>query len=171
MATHPSVLAWRIPGMRKPGGLPSMGSHRVGHDWSDLAYLAIVNHQNPRHPTLNPQKAESQVQTYSPALSLFRTCLCHPRCVCYPPRHVNEWYTSSFQSPLMVVADTCLTIIRTTRASQATTLAPKGDFLWGMLITSMSPGKQSPRQSQQKPHCLQPKTYRQRKSKKEQLAP
>ena len=32
MATHSSVLAWRIPGMGKPGGLPSMGSHRVGHD-------------------------------------------------------------------------------------------------------------------------------------------
>ena len=32
MATHSSVLAWRIPGMREPGGLPSMGSHRVGHD-------------------------------------------------------------------------------------------------------------------------------------------
>ena len=36
MATHSSVLAWRIPGMGEPGGLPSMGSHRVGHDWSDL---------------------------------------------------------------------------------------------------------------------------------------
>ena len=32
MATHSSVLAWRIPGMEEPGGLPSMGSHRVGHD-------------------------------------------------------------------------------------------------------------------------------------------
>ena len=32
MATHSSVLAWRIPGMAGPGGLPSMGSHRVGHD-------------------------------------------------------------------------------------------------------------------------------------------
>ena len=32
MATHSSVLAWRIPGMREPGGLPSLGSHRVGHD-------------------------------------------------------------------------------------------------------------------------------------------
>ena len=31
-ATHTSVLAWRIPGMEDPGGLPSMGSHRVGHD-------------------------------------------------------------------------------------------------------------------------------------------
>ena len=37
MATHSSVLAWRISGMAEPGGLPSMGSHRVGHDWSDLA--------------------------------------------------------------------------------------------------------------------------------------
>ena len=34
MATHSSVLAWRIPGTAEPGGLPSMGSHRVGHDWS-----------------------------------------------------------------------------------------------------------------------------------------
>ena len=37
MATYSSVLAWSIPGMGEPGGLPSMGSHRVGHDWSDLA--------------------------------------------------------------------------------------------------------------------------------------
>ena len=36
MATHSSVLAWRIPGTGEPGGLPSMGSRRVGHDWSDL---------------------------------------------------------------------------------------------------------------------------------------
>ena len=37
MATHSSVLAWRIPGTVEPGGLSSLGSHRVGHDWSDLA--------------------------------------------------------------------------------------------------------------------------------------
>ena len=37
MATHSSVLAWRIPGTGEPGGLPSVGSQRVGHDWSDLA--------------------------------------------------------------------------------------------------------------------------------------
>ena len=37
MATHSGVLAWRIPGTGEPGGLPSMGLHRVGHDWSDLA--------------------------------------------------------------------------------------------------------------------------------------
>ena len=37
MATHSSILAWRIPGTEEPGGLPSLGSHRVRHDWSDLA--------------------------------------------------------------------------------------------------------------------------------------
>ena len=37
MATHSSVLAWRIPGTGEPSGRPSMRSHRVGHDWSDLA--------------------------------------------------------------------------------------------------------------------------------------
>ena len=40
MATHSSVLAWRIPGTGEPDGLPSLGSHRVGHDWSDLAAAA-----------------------------------------------------------------------------------------------------------------------------------
>ena len=43
MATHSSVLAWRIPGTGEPGGLQSMRSHRVGHDWSDLAAAAAVN--------------------------------------------------------------------------------------------------------------------------------
>ena len=40
MATHFSVLAWRIPRTEEPGGLPSMGSHRVRHDWRDLAAAA-----------------------------------------------------------------------------------------------------------------------------------
>ena len=42
MATHSSVLAWRIPGTGEPGGLLSMGSHRVRHDWSDLAAAAAA---------------------------------------------------------------------------------------------------------------------------------
>ena len=53
MATHSSVLAWRIPGTGEPGGLPSVGSHRVGQDWSDLAAAAVckcqwclLNHPN-----------------------------------------------------------------------------------------------------------------------------
>ena len=65
MATHPSVLAWRIPGTGEPGGMPSMGLHRVGHDWSDLAAAAAAynvdagcikhwTHINSFHPLNNP---------------------------------------------------------------------------------------------------------------------
>ena len=42
MATHSSVIAWRIPGMGEPGGLPSVGSHRVGYNWSNLAAAAAA---------------------------------------------------------------------------------------------------------------------------------
>ena len=42
MATHSRVLAWRIPGTGEPGELPSMGSHRVRHDGSGLAAVAVV---------------------------------------------------------------------------------------------------------------------------------
>ena len=43
MATHSSVLLWRIPGMEKPGRLPSMGSHRVGHNWHDIAAVGALD--------------------------------------------------------------------------------------------------------------------------------
>ena len=46
MATHSSILAWRIPGMGEPGGLPSIGSHRVRHDWSELAAAAAAHASN-----------------------------------------------------------------------------------------------------------------------------
>ena len=46
MATHSSVLAWRIPGTGQPGGRPSMGSHRVRHDWGDLAAAAAAAASN-----------------------------------------------------------------------------------------------------------------------------
>ena len=62
MSTHFSVLAWRIPGTGEPGGLPSMWSHRVGHDWSDLAacyssynypsYITVISF----FPSVFPQK-------------------------------------------------------------------------------------------------------------------
>ena len=56
-ATHSSVLAWRIPGTGEPGGLPSMGSHRVGHDWSGLAAAAAVykDTQTPYLPGFSKQ--------------------------------------------------------------------------------------------------------------------
>ena len=50
MATHYRNLAWRIPGTGEPGGLPSMGSHRVGHDRSDLAAAAEELYKNLHDP-------------------------------------------------------------------------------------------------------------------------
>ena len=77
MATHSSVLAWRIPGTGEPDGLPSMGSHRVGHDWSALAAAAILtwpltNHYFFMHLKnflqgkyfLNQQEAENAFQEF-----------------------------------------------------------------------------------------------------------
>ena len=68
MATHSSVLAWRIPGTGKPGGLLSMGSHRVGHDWSDLAAAACSQSMFPKLSAFYPQPL---LALYSSLLSLF----------------------------------------------------------------------------------------------------
>ena len=46
MATYSSILAWRIPWTEEPGGLQSMGSHRVRHDWSDLANTRAARERN-----------------------------------------------------------------------------------------------------------------------------
>ena len=63
MATHSSVLAWRIPGTEEPGGLLSMGSHRVGHDWCDLAVAAAAVH---RFPSEAPYHLVSQIAPSTP---------------------------------------------------------------------------------------------------------
>ena len=62
MATHSSVLAWRIPGTGEPGGLPSMGSHRVGHDLSDLTAAAAP----PGKPILNRKLMSIKMSFKSP---------------------------------------------------------------------------------------------------------
>ena len=62
-ATHSSVLAWRIPGMGEPGGLPSIGSRRVGHDWSYLAAVAAAKSLKsiiPSLVTIQSQKYQLQ---------------------------------------------------------------------------------------------------------------
>ena len=71
MAPHSSVLAWRIPGTGEPGGLLSMGSHRVGHDWSDLAAAAAAADLKYIHIVVQPSppffsrtlKKSSQTET------------------------------------------------------------------------------------------------------------
>ena len=72
MAAHSSVLAWRIPGTAESGGLPSMGSHRDGHDWSDLEVMvAAVD-------SVNSECCSYALQPPShplPTLSMHRVCL------------------------------------------------------------------------------------------------
>ena len=69
MVTHSSVYAWRIPGTGEPGGLPSMGSHGVRHDWSDLAAAAS-------HSTGTPGSSGRQVSlVFMTSVILFTCCL------------------------------------------------------------------------------------------------
>ena len=71
MATHSSVLAWRIPGMGEPGGLLSMGSDRVGHDWSDSASAVDIKHFfNVTVGHLNNFFGETSIQILSPFLKI-----------------------------------------------------------------------------------------------------
>ena len=63
MATHPSTLAWKIPWTGESGGLLSTGSHRVGHDWSDLAAAAAAERL-----VYSKVKGESEVTQSCPTL-------------------------------------------------------------------------------------------------------
>ena len=97
MATQSTVLAWRIPGTGEPGGLPSMGSHRVGHDWSDLAaactYIPSLLHllpiPLPCHPSRLSQSTELSPLWYTAAphqLSISHTAVWLCRCYSVHPR-------------------------------------------------------------------------------------
>ena len=72
MATHSRVLAWRIPGTGEPGGLPSMGSHRVGHNRSDLAAAVAAGHVSDIHGHV-----QAQTCVHTSDLVSEGTCLAH----------------------------------------------------------------------------------------------
>ena len=85
MATHSSVLSWRIPGTGEPGGLLSLGSHRVGHDGSDLAAAAVAAYE--KH-----MEVDNKFKLFSPLnrtiLDNFKQCFCLDR--------MSEIYDASF---------------------------------------------------------------------------
>ena len=85
MATHSSVLAWRIPGMAEPRGLPSMGSHRVRHDWSNLAAAFLPEQRaNYFQETIIPYKILPSVTIFlfTPFLLLEQTSIPPPQGLC-----------------------------------------------------------------------------------------
>ena len=83
MATHSSVLAWRVPGMGEPGGLPSMGLHRVGHDWSDLAAAAAAFRGN-------KFTRDNRDITQGQNVSLPKRCY-NPKCVFTKQQSYRKW--------------------------------------------------------------------------------
>ena len=91
MATHSIVLAWRILGTGEPGGLPSMGSHRVGHDWSDLAAMLTRAQDKYPHWSINSVllfiyyrvPTILYVTTDSPKSRFFNSCVTSIQYICF----------------------------------------------------------------------------------------
>ena len=107
MATHSSVLAWRIPGTGEPGGLPSMGSHRIGHDWSNLAaagfYLKYSwNNYQHIHCT-NKWKKKSRYFWESFNLLLFYLIFCFLEMIFY-----ILWFWSVYLFMAILGLDCCV---------------------------------------------------------------
>ena len=91
MATHSSILAWRIPGMVEPGGLPSVGSHRVGHDWRDLAAMCLGSFEL---SFMNPLLASFKTKTFRLPDSLSQWVL------------LFKIYMSSLTDTVLILPDT-----------------------------------------------------------------
>ena len=104
MAPYSSTLAWRIPGMGEPGGQPSMGSHRVGHNWSDLAVAAGIKLRKKSTDTLLKSSPpiirvnRREVPIYNrnnkiPNINLARNVLRkHTYVFCVNSKNIWNWY-------------------------------------------------------------------------------
>ena len=94
MAPCSSTLAWQIPWMEEPGGLPSMGSHRVGHNWSDLTAAGFpVHHQLPEFTQTNVHQVCDAI---SSSVVPFSSCLqSFPASGSFP---MSQFFTSDGQS-------------------------------------------------------------------------
>ena len=109
MATHSSVLAWRIPRTGEPGGLPSVGSHRVGHDWSDLAAAAVNTRM--AQPFSKARQTQAITGNYQGSVG---SCACaQPKLKVWPPRQAwgyavgHYHYLDIFMMQLLVAYFYC----------------------------------------------------------------
>ena len=89
MATHSSVLAWRVPGTGEPGGLPSLGLHRVGHDWSDLAAAILFTYH--KETVFNPctEATNNKFGNHIARISIILSHHCYTQRM--PLRSLNSW--------------------------------------------------------------------------------
>ena len=120
MATHSSILAWRVPGTEEPGGLLSMGLHRVGHDWSDLTAAVIQKHGG--RLGLRSAFLSSQVRFSQSVQLLNHVRFCNPMDCSTPgfPVHhqlpelarsnscPSSWWCRPTVSPSVVLFSSCL---------------------------------------------------------------
>ena len=101
MATHSSILAWRIPWTEEPGGLQSMGSQRVGHDWSDsfnalCSVCKLLHNLQYNHACMIPlsfkihsKKRKPRLQSVSQSVTLFS--LYSSLVKCLSSLHISSW--------------------------------------------------------------------------------
>ena len=123
MATHSTILAWRIPGTEEPSGLPSMGSHRVGHDWSNLAAAAAAF----RQPASDSNTYEQYNFGQGPRLSKPQFP-CQTACLAFQHHHLLSGDLGEVTSLCTLVFTHQMRMIIATLQRQK--LEPQGGCLW-----------------------------------------
>ena len=105
MASHSSILAWRIPGMGEPGGLRSMGLHRVRHDWSNLAEAAAAacsmwHLSSPTRDQFEPFALEAQSLNHWTAKEVLREFVSWQTVKWFPHLSLSLFSGKHFSLPL-----------------------------------------------------------------------